>query len=210
MNKTLPVCVLTAATAASIGLTVPAEAAVTLHADGTGSVGRDDVLQAVDWTDGRLQTSAAELDLVAETVTVATATWECVQEATGAVAVQERRTTTTSRADLVATVQRSSVTGAVTGFELQGFAADAVAVSVVEGPELDACPGSESGSESGSEDGSESGSEDGSESGSEHESGAWSRGPRSTERAQEHTGPALEIVHEGVAHPVPVERGAAA
>jgi hypothetical protein len=194
VNKTLPVCVLTAATAASIGLTVPAEAAVTLHADGTGSVGRDDVLQAVDWTDGRLQTSAAELDLVAETVTVATATWECVQEATGAVAVQERRTTTTSRADLVATVQRSSVTGAVTGFELQGFAADAVAVSVVEGPELDACPGSENGREHGSE----------------HEPGAWSRVPRSTERAQEQAGPALEIVHEGVAHPVPVERGAAA
>ena len=38
---------------------------------------------------------------------MATASWECVQELTGAVAVQERRTTTTARADLVATVQRT-------------------------------------------------------------------------------------------------------
>ena len=140
------------------------------------------------WTNDRLQTSAAELDLVAETVTVATASWECVQELTGAVAVQERRTTTTARADLVATVQRSSVTGAVTGFELQGFAEDAVSVSVVEGPDLDACPGNGGGDQD----------------------GAWSRVPRSTERAQAHEGPALEVVHDGVAHPVPTEREEAA
>lgn len=182
MKRTLLTCVVTAATAASVGLTVPAAAAGTLHADGTGSVGRDDVLRAVDWTNARLQASAGELDLVAETVSVATASWECVQEATGAVRVQERRTTTTARADLVATVQRSSVTGAVTGFELQGFAEDAVSVSVVEGPELDACPESED------------------------EDGSWTRVPRSTERAQAHEGPALELVHEGVAHRVPTER----
>jgi hypothetical protein len=184
VGKRLLTCVLTAATAASVVLAVPAEAAVTLRPDGTGSVGREDVLRAVGWTNDRLQTSAAELDLVAETVTVATASWECVQELTGAVSVQERRTTTTARADLVATVQRSSVTGAVTGFELQGFAEDAVSVSVVEGPDLDACPGNGHG--------------DGNE--------AWSRVPRSTERAQAHEGPALEVVHDGMAHPVPTER----
>jgi hypothetical protein len=184
VGRRLLTCVVTAATAASVALTVPAAAAVTLRPDGTGSVGREDVLRAVGWSNDRLQTSAAELDLVAETVTVATASWECVQEATGAVTVQERRTTTTARADLVAAVQRSSVTGAVTGFELQGFAEDAVSVSVVEGPDLDACPGS----------------------GEE----AWSRVPRSTEREQVHEGPALEVVHEGVAHRVPTERDAAA
>ena len=184
MGKRLLACVMTAATAASVGLTVPAAADVTLRADGTGSVGREDVLRAVGWTNDRLQTSAAELQLVAETVTVATASWECAQESTGAVAVRQRRTTTTSRAELVAAAQRSSVTGAVTGFELQGFAEDAVSVSVVEGPDLDACPGSEG--------------------------EAWSRVPRSTERAQSHEGPALEVVHEGVAHRVPTERNAAA
>lgn len=40
--------------------------------------------------------------------------------------------------------------------------------------------------------------------------GAWSRVPRSTERAQAHEGPALEVVHDGVAHPVPTEREEAA
>jgi hypothetical protein len=186
VGRRLLTCVVTAATAASVALTVPAAAAVTLRPDGTGSVGREDVLRAVGWSNDRLQTSAAELDLVAETVTVATASWECVQEATGAVTVQERRTTTTARADLVAAVQRSSVTGAVTGFELQGFAEDAVSVSVVEGPDLDDCSGS----------------------GDEDE--AWSRVPRSTEREQVHEGPALEVVDEGVAHRVPTERDAAA
>ena len=188
VGKRLLTCVVTAVTAASVALTVPAAAAVTLRPDGTGSVGREDVLRAVGWTNDRLQTSAAELDLVAETVTVATASWECVQELTGVVAVQERRTTTTARADLVATVQRSSVTGAVTGFELQGFAEDAVSVSVVEGPDLDACPGNGNGDQD----------------------GAWSRVPRSTERARAHEGPALEVVHDGVAHPVPTEREEAA
>ena len=183
MGKRLLVCAMTAATAASVGLTVPAAADVTLRADGTGSVGREDVLRAVGWTNDRLQTSAAEVQLVAETVTVATASWECAEESTGAVAVRQRRTTT-ARAELVAAVQRSTVTGAVTGFELQGFAEDAVSVSVVEGPDLDACPGSEG--------------------------EAWSRVPRSTERAQSHGGPALEVVHEGVAHRVPTERNAAA
>ena len=91
-------------------------------------------------------------------------------------------------ADLVATVQRSSVTGAVTGFELQGFAEDAVSVSVVEGPDLDACPGNGGGDQD----------------------GAWSRVPRSTERAQAHEGPALEVVHDGAAHPEPAEREEAA
>ena len=188
MGRRLLTCVVTAATAASVALTVPAAAAVTLRPDGTGAVGREDVLRAVGWSNDRLQTSAADLDLVAETVTVATASWECVQEATGAVTVQERRTTTTARADLVAAVQRSSVTGAVTGFELQGFAEDAVSVSVVEGPDLDDCPGNGTGN------------------GDE----AWSRVPRSTERAQAHEGPVLEVVHEGVAHRVPTERDAAA
>lgn len=184
MGKRLLVLVVIAATAASVGLTVPAAAAVTLHPDGTGSVGRDDVLRAVGWSNERLQTSAAELDLVAETVTVATATWECAQESTGAVTVHERRTTTTARAALTAAVQRSSVTGAVTGFELQGFAEDAVTLSVVEGPALDACPGGED--------------------------AAWSRVPRSTQRARTHEGPVLEVVHEGVAHRVPTTREAAA
>lgn len=196
MKKRLLACVVAAATAASIGLSVPATAAVTLRADGTGSVGREDVLRAVGWTNDRLQTSAAELDLVAETVTVATASWECVQESTGAVTVQERRTTTTARADLVAAVQRSSVTGAVTGFELQGFAEDAVSVAVVEGPELDACPAD--------------GGPNATANKNANEAGAWSRVPRSTERAQTHEGPALELVHEGVAHRVPTERDTAA
>ncbi|MFE7630002.1 hypothetical protein [Kocuria sp. NPDC057446] len=186
MGRRLLVLVVIAVTAASVGLTVPAAAAVTLHADGTGSVGREDVLRAVGWGNDRLLTSAAELDLVAETVTVATAAWECVQESTGAVAVQERRTTTTVRAALVTAVQRSSVTGAVTGFELRGFAEDAVAVTVVEGPALDACPGDEG------------------------EGAAWSRVPRSTERARTHEGPALDVVHEGVAHRVPSTQNAAA
>lgn len=184
MTKRLLTCVATAATATTIGLTVPASAAVTLDADGTGSVGREDVLRAVGWSNERLQTSAADLDFVAETVSVATASWECAQESTGVVAVQERRTTTTVRADLVAAAQRSSVTGAVTGFELRGFAEDAVSVSVVEGPDLDACP--------------------------EKEGEAWARVPRSTERAQEYGGPALELVHEDVVHRVPTERGLAA
>ncbi|WP_298589197.1 hypothetical protein [uncultured Kocuria sp.] len=200
MKKRLLACVVAAATAASIGLSVPATAAVTLRADGTGSVGREDVLRAVGWTNDRLQTSAAELDLVAETVTVATASWECVQESTGAVTVQERRTTTTARADLLAAVQRSSVTGAVTGFELQGFAEDAVSVAVVEGPELDACPA----------DGGSNATENANKNENANEAGAWSRVPRSTERAQAHEGPALELVHEGVAHRVPTERDTAA
>ena len=85
---------------------------------------------------------------------------------------------------LTAAVQRSSVTGAVTGFELQGFAEDAVTLSVVEGPALDACPGGED--------------------------AAWSRVPRSTQRARTHEGPVLEVVHEGVAHRVPTTREAAA
>lgn len=184
MTKRLLACVATAATATTIGLTVPASAAVTLDADGTGAVGREDVLRAVDWSNERLQTSAAELDFVAETVSVAMASWECVQESTGVVAVRERRTTTTVRAELVAATQRSPVTGSVTGFELRGFADDAVSVSVVEGPDLDACP--------------------------EEEGDAWARVPRSTERAQEYGEPALELVHEGVVHRVPTERAVAA
>ena len=57
-----------------------------------------------------------------------------------------------------------------------------------EDPDLDACPGNGGGDQD----------------------GAWSRVPRSTERAQAHEGPALEVVHDGVAHPVPTEREEAA
>lgn len=172
----------TAATAASIGLSVPVSAAVTLNEDGTGLVGRGDALRALGWANDRLQTSATELDFVAETVSVTAESWTCVHASGEDEIVHERRTTTTVRADLVTSVERSTVTGAVVGFGLEGFAADAVTVAVVEGPALHACPGGED----------------------------WSRVPRSTERERMRTAPALELVHDGAAHRLPAVREDAA
>lgn len=172
----------TAATAASVGLSVPASASVTLNEDGTGLVARGGILRALGWADDRLQTSAAELDFVAETVSVTAESWACVHASRGDEVAHERRTTTTARAGLITSVERSTVTGAVVGFGLEGFAADAVTVAVVEGPDLDTCPGGED----------------------------WSRVPLSTERERTRTAPALVLVHDGAVHRLPSVREDAA
>lgn len=140
MDKRVLAYAVTTVAVASVGLGVPASAAVTLHPDGTGFVDRSEVLQVLDWTNARLQAAATETDFVAETVTVTATSWTCADGDTGSVAVLERRTTTTATADLMTSVERSARTGAVTGFGLLGPAGEPVTVAVVEGPEPGSCP----------------------------------------------------------------------
>jgi hypothetical protein len=107
---------------------------------GTGSVGKGDVQSVFDWNDHELQDGYELLAFRYDGTQERTQSWVCTNANNGKTQERHRTTTTTSTGDL-SWDARTNSHDKVTGFELTGYAADAVTESTgSEGPAVDSCP----------------------------------------------------------------------
>jgi hypothetical protein len=135
------------AAAASLAAAAPASAAVTFDpSTGSGFVGKGDVQVALGWNNKQLQDNAAGVSFTYETTTVQETSWTCVNQNNGH--VQERsRTTTATVSGVASSVARENSKGkdgAVTGFDLNGYAGGSSSNSSTAGPPLNSCPNAQS------------------------------------------------------------------
>ena len=135
------------ALAAMLVASTAAMAAVTFNPDGTGFVGKGDVQLIYSWNNKQLQDNASLVQFRASTTS--TTEWTCTKEHPSGdptkdnVQVRSTETTTQGLVDEIARDNSKGKNGAITGFNLLGYAGSPTVVT--DGPAVGSCPDANSG-----------------------------------------------------------------